>query len=704
MSTDKFDFPGAKLPDIAPLKESHASGQIEEELKGLFGELFSALAEETFDASVLGAPHLGSFDLVRRTVNHDGLVLLKGEREEAATRYLYRAWKSGDVQKRGLHFLRTYLQMLFPGASEVKQLWHDKRFPYGDAFILNEPRDPFFFNFLGQPDLRLDGSWGVGEILDRNGEEQPEYKPDESQLFLTSRVEILLGLEAIAASAHSLNGASRPATSGLLEVVRAVIPARLVPSFKFWLRFVLNVESRLSRLFLMQKNSALRYPWCGRVISDQPDARWKLGTDGELVALPQPFGTFRLGERRGGVSRWKLHSCRARGILNIASESNVDAYRTPKVGESGRRVDGTWALSRPQSEAFGWGRLDKQVVVDQPQALLTTFHDQIRINYPFTPRKLGRARRLDGRWRLREGERLKAAWAGQKLDGWKLGRTPGIIAEAQGSLSVNATAPAAPERLFSDLLAPSLSSVSPHALGNFSLGLDEWQRNSGAERSRPAPHKSRRLRLTGWPLGGMASPGSSRQLQKQIHIDQPLAASTKTSLQKHIRLNYPSTPSRLGETRCLDGRWQLRQGEKLKAGRGEQKLDGWKLGRKPSIPAEHLMTARLHGEASAAPGRLPLNPAPQRLARWSRKLDGRWTLGAVSRFGAFKLDGSMRLHSRKMTQSHRIGSFKLGLNEFDGTSTSAYSQKPRSMPLNGWKLGSMASPEFSLVIVKKTGQ
>lgn len=704
MSTDKFDFPGAKLPDIAPLKESHANGQIEEELKGLFGELFSAMAEETFDASVLGAPHLGSFDLVRRTVNHDGLVLLKGDREEAATRYLYRAWKSGDVQKRGLHFLRTYLQMLFPGASEVKQLWHDKRFPYGDAFILNEPRDPFFFNFLGQPGLNLDGSWGVGELLDRNSDDQPEYKPDESQLFLTSRVEILLGLEAIAASANPVNGASRPATSGLLEVVRAVIPARLVPSFKFWLRFVLYVESRLSRLFLMQKNSALRYPWCGRVISDQPDARWQLGKDGELVALPQPFGTFRLGERRGGVSRWKLHACRARGILNISSESSIDAYRTPKVGEPGRRVDGTWALSRPQSEAFSWGELDKQVAIEQPQALLTTFHDQIRINYPFTPRKLGSAKRLDGRWRIGAGVKLKAAWAGQKLNGWKLGRAPGVAAEATGSLSIKATATAAPERLFSDPVPPALSSDSPLTMGNFSLGLDEWQGRKGTAGVRTAQHPGRRLRLTGWPLGGMASPGSSRRLEKQIHIDQPLEASVKTSLQKHIPLDYPFTPPRLDESRSLDGGWQLRQGEKLKAGRGEQKLDGWKLGRKPSIPAEHLMTARLRSEACAAPGRLPPDRTPQRLTRWPRQLDGGWALGAVSRFGAFKLDGNMRLQSRKMTQSHRIGSFKLGLNELDGTSTTAHSPATRSVPLNGWKLGAMASPEFSLVIVKRTGQ
>lgn len=544
--SDEFDFPSAKLPDAAPLRESFANGQIESELKSIFGDLFAQVSRDTFDASVLGTPHLGSFELVRRTVNHDGLVLLQGDREEAATRYLYRAWKSGDIQKRGLHFLRTYLQLLFPGASEVKQLWHDKRFPYGDAFLVNEPRDPFFFNFLGQSGLSLDGSWAVGELVSREDGEQPEYKPDVSQMFLTSRVEILLGLEAIAASANSLAGDSRPATSGLLEVIRAVVPARLVPTFKFWLHFVLYVESRLSRQFSMTKESALRYPWCGRVISDNPDSRWSLGLDGQQVSLPQPFGTFRLGERRGGITRWRLRSCRAHGVFESVSAASIEAYRKPSLGERGRRLDGTWGLSRRQSDAFGFAGLDKQIEVTQEQKLLTTFHHEVRLDYPFTPRRLGSARVLDGRWRLRKGAKLKAAWAGQKLDGWKIGR-------------------------------------------------------------------------------------------------------------------------------------------------------------KPSITAEHSLCASLEGAASASPSRLPPNPSPSRLARWNRRLDGAWALGALSRFGLFSLDGGTQLRARKMTQANALGAFSLGSNELAGTSVAPASPVTRRRPLNGWKLGAMESPEFSIAIVKRKG-
>jgi len=443
LSTDQFDFPGAALPGITPLKESHANGQIEEELKGIFGELFSAMAEETFDASVLGAPHLGSFDLVRRTVNHDGLVLLKGEREEAATRYLYRAWKSGDVQKRGLHFLRTYLQMLFPGQTEVKQLWHYKDADYGQGFVLNEPRNPYWYNFLGSPGLKIDGSWKLGRPLVLDTEEPPYYEPETSNLFLTSRVEILLGLEELARYSEG----NRPATTGLIDIIRAVIPARLVPLFKFWLRFVIGVDISARSHFLMQKHSTIRYPWCGRVLTEDPARKWSLGVDGEVVKLPQPFGSFRLGEVRGGKSVWRLRNCRTESELTIAKEpAEASAYRLPKLGEQGRRLDGGWALGRRQLDVMSWKDVEKHIDIDQPIDLVTTLHHHIRMDYPETPKKLGSAWRLNGTWRLDGSRQLVNAWAGQKLDGFRLARK-GVVAESTAHLNVSAACGAAPVRL-----------------------------------------------------------------------------------------------------------------------------------------------------------------------------------------------------------------------------------------------------------------
>ena len=119
-----FDFSNAQLPRLLPLANSYAENDVEDDLKRLFLDLFNAmLAPDVFDVNVSGAAHLGSFDLVRKAVNTDGLVLLQGDREEAPTRCLYRAWKSGDMQRRALHFLKTYLPMLAPNQCEIEQLW-----------------------------------------------------------------------------------------------------------------------------------------------------------------------------------------------------------------------------------------------------------------------------------------------------------------------------------------------------------------------------------------------------------------------------------------------------------------------------------------------------------------------------------------------------------------------------------------------------
>ncbi len=129
-----MDFPNAQLPQLTPLKNSFAVDDVEDELRNLFIDLFETmLAEQAFDANVLGMGHLGSLDLIRKLINADGLALLDIEREDTATRYLYRAWKSRNKNGRGFHFLSTYLQMLFPNAHFVEQMAQEKSTAYPDA-------------------------------------------------------------------------------------------------------------------------------------------------------------------------------------------------------------------------------------------------------------------------------------------------------------------------------------------------------------------------------------------------------------------------------------------------------------------------------------------------------------------------------------------------------------------------------------------
>ena len=417
----EFDFKLSVKPDAQPLKSSHEANNIEAELKGIFNDLFALTGKGTFDAGVLGAAHLGSFDLVRRSVNRDGLVLLSGDREEAATRYLYRAWQSGDIQKRGLHFVRTYLQLLFPGESEVSQLWHTKSGPYGTAFISKEARDPYWYRFIGEAGLKVDGSWRVGRPLSFDDISPPYYKPSQEDLFLTSRIEIRLGLEAIADSVNSAgSNTESSATTGLIQIIRSVIPARLIPEFKFWLRFILSVMIRSSSKLSMQKRSGLRYPWCGRVLTENNDAKWQLGRDGDLVKLALPMGSFKLGERRGGFAEWQLKGCRISSQVNAEIFAEPDVFATPKVGQAGLRLDSSWGVGKNQLNTIGALSMDKRINIGQEPALETTFHEKFEVHVPGKPERLGRYRslsrwmRLDGQWSVGEVK--------NKLGGFKLGR------------------------------------------------------------------------------------------------------------------------------------------------------------------------------------------------------------------------------------------------------------------------------------------
>ncbi|SEN74151.1 hypothetical protein [Nitrosomonas marina] len=138
-----FDFPNAQLPQLKPLANSFVVDDVENDLRNLFIDLFEAmLAEQAFDANVLGVAHLGSLDLVRRMVNADGLALLDIEREETATRYLYKAWKSRNKNGRGFHFLETYLQLLFPNEHSVEQMAQSKAHTYPTKLsVLNHADD-----------------------------------------------------------------------------------------------------------------------------------------------------------------------------------------------------------------------------------------------------------------------------------------------------------------------------------------------------------------------------------------------------------------------------------------------------------------------------------------------------------------------------------------------------------------------------------
>jgi len=182
-----LDFPSAQRPILAPLQHSFAENEVEAQLKTLFIDVFQQhLAVDVFDANVAGMAHLGSFERLRRSINHDGLVLIQNDGQQAATRYLYRAWQARNRNGRGLHFLRTYLQMLYPNQWAVEPLWQHKDWPYPHHLHAS----PI----------------------------------DKKQWWLTSRIRILLYWGA---RAHEI--------AKMVGIIQAVIPARLLPEFKYLL-------------------------------------------------------------------------------------------------------------------------------------------------------------------------------------------------------------------------------------------------------------------------------------------------------------------------------------------------------------------------------------------------------------------------------------------------------------------------------------
>lgn len=164
---------------LGPLANSHEADDLEAELKAAFMEVFEfVLRARLVRLGSYGMPHRGDFEVLERFVKAAGLALERRDDAEAYMRELFRAWVSNNP-RRGLHFLRHYLQLLFPGQATLSQLWQDPALPYPS---------------------------GASELPIAGG-------------YRTSRVRLLLGLDG------DTDGSELAKVMGSL---RSVIPARIV--------------------------------------------------------------------------------------------------------------------------------------------------------------------------------------------------------------------------------------------------------------------------------------------------------------------------------------------------------------------------------------------------------------------------------------------------------------------------------------------
>jgi hypothetical protein len=120
----------AQTVGLGPLLNSHEANEFETEIKAAFIQVFEAyLRERISRVDAYGMPHIGDITVLERFVKAAGLALERKSDAEPYMRELYRAWVARNP-RRGLQFLRHYLQLLWPGKWSLTQLWQDPSLPY----------------------------------------------------------------------------------------------------------------------------------------------------------------------------------------------------------------------------------------------------------------------------------------------------------------------------------------------------------------------------------------------------------------------------------------------------------------------------------------------------------------------------------------------------------------------------------------------
>lgn len=120
-------------PALKPLVNSFDENEVEYALKTAFiTSLEDALRVSERAINLYGSPHLGDLELMSRFIKEDGFALIRKTPE--SMQYLFRAWRARN-RMRGLHLLRTYLQLLWPNSWTAQQMWHKKNQPYPTALV-----------------------------------------------------------------------------------------------------------------------------------------------------------------------------------------------------------------------------------------------------------------------------------------------------------------------------------------------------------------------------------------------------------------------------------------------------------------------------------------------------------------------------------------------------------------------------------------
>lgn len=109
-------------PTLTPLRGSFEYDQLESEMKAVFLAVFeSMLRASERRLNLYGMPHLGDSELIERAMKDAGLSIVR--RNTTRTSFLLKAARARNP-RRGMIFLRQYLQSVWPNVWQVEPLWH----------------------------------------------------------------------------------------------------------------------------------------------------------------------------------------------------------------------------------------------------------------------------------------------------------------------------------------------------------------------------------------------------------------------------------------------------------------------------------------------------------------------------------------------------------------------------------------------------
>lgn len=124
MGTEKIQKSPPVIP-LDPIVSSEMTEELEQTWKTIFTNVFKQMLwEKQQDLLHYGSPHLARQSILTRFALSDGLSVMRSDGDIERLRFLLKAWRVKNP-KRGFHFLRTYLQMLYPNGFSIEQLWQE---------------------------------------------------------------------------------------------------------------------------------------------------------------------------------------------------------------------------------------------------------------------------------------------------------------------------------------------------------------------------------------------------------------------------------------------------------------------------------------------------------------------------------------------------------------------------------------------------